>query len=106
MGDFFVEHGLGYGDVADELAFEGVVEGGAPGEFADLADVVEDGPRDEKVGVDFWVERGGGEADADEAEDVFEETSEPGVMEAFGGGGFDESGADGGVIEEGEDEAL
>ena len=101
-----MEQALGYGDVADELAFEGVVEGVVPGEFADFADVVEDGAGYEEVGVDFGVEGRGGEADADEREDVLEEAAEPGVVEALGGGGFDELGADGGVVEEGEDEAA
>ena len=80
--DFFVEHALGDGNVADELAFEGVVEAGLPGHFADLSDVVEDGAGDEEVGVNFGVERGRGEADADEGEDVLEEATDPGVVKA------------------------
>ncbi len=88
LGDLFVEQALGDGDVADQLAFERVVEGGAPGEFADLADVVQDGAGDEEVRVDLRVERGGGEADADEAEDVLEQAADPGVVQTFGGGGF------------------
>ena len=101
-----MEEALGYRDVADELAFEGVVEGAVPGELADLADVVEDGAGDEEVGVDFGVEGGVGEADADEVEDVFEEASDPGMVEALGGGGFEEGGAEGGVVEEREDQAA
>jgi uncharacterized protein YciU (UPF0263 family) len=75
LGDFFLEEALGDGDVADELAFEGVVEAGGPGELADFADVVEDGAGDEEVGVDFGVEGRGGAADADEMENVFEEAA-------------------------------
>ena len=41
LGDFFLEEALGYGDVADELAFERVIEAAGPGEFADFADVVD-----------------------------------------------------------------
>jgi hypothetical protein len=92
--------------VAYELAFEGVVEAAAPGELADFADVVEDGSGDEEVGVDFGVEGGGGEADADQVEDVLEKTADPGMVETLGGGGFEELGAQGGVVEEGEDEAA
>ena len=104
--DFFVEEALGDRDVADELAFEGVVERAAPGELADFADVVEDGSGEEEVGVYLGVKRCGGEAEADEVEDVLEEASDPGVVEALGGGGFEEGRAKGGVVEEGEDEAA
>ncbi len=106
LGDFFLEEALGDGDVADELAFQRVVEAAGPGELADFADVVEDGAGDEEVGVDFGVEGCGGAADADEGEDMLEQAAEPGVVEALGGGGFEEGGAEGGVVEEGEDEAA
>jgi hypothetical protein len=105
-GDFFVEHALADGDVTDELAFEGVVEAGAPGEFADFADVVEDGAGEEEVGVDFRVEGRGRQADADEGEDVLEEATDPGVVEALRGGCFEKGGANLRVVEEGEDEGA
>jgi hypothetical protein len=105
-GDFLVEQALGDGDVADELALQRVVEAGAPAELADLADVVQDGAGDEQVGVDFGVERGRGQADADQAEDVLQKAAQPGVVQALGGGGFDELGAEGGVVEEAEHEAA
>jgi len=102
LGDFFLEKALSYRDVADELAFESVVETTVPGEFAELADVVEDGSRNEEVGVDLGVEGSGGEAEADEMQYMLEETTDPGVMEAFGRWGFEELGAEDGVVEEGE----
>ena len=106
LGDFFLEEALRYRDVADELAFEGVVEGVAPGELADFAYVVEDGAGEEQIGIDFGVEGRGGEADAGQMEDMLEEAPDPGVVEALGGRGFEELGAKGWVVEEGEDEAA
>ena len=71
-----------------------------------FADVVEDGAGDEEVAVDFGVKRSGGEADADQSEDVLEQAVDDGVVQHLRGGRGAEGGADFGVVEEGEDEAL
>ncbi len=103
---FLLQHALGDADVADELAFEGVAEAGLPVQLADLADVVQDGAGDEQVGVDLGIERRGGEADADEREDVLQQAADPGVVQHLGGGSRAVGSGDRGVVEEGEDQAL
>ena len=54
-GKFFFDHDDAEGDVPDQLPFQGVVKGGAPAQFLQLADVVENGAGQEQVAVDFGI---------------------------------------------------
>lgn len=82
--DGALEHERAQGDVADEEAAGGVAEAGG-GDFVclDFADVVEEGARDDQVGVGAHGTRGLF-GDGDDFVDVDEEPAEFGVV-SFGG---------------------
>ena len=93
-------------DVAEQRAFQGVFEAGGPGQFADLADVVQDDAGEDQVAHEHGVVRHDAVGEADEADHMLQQAAEPGMMELLGGGSLDEGFADGGVGQDGGDQPL
>src|ERR1700733_6654067 len=104
--DGFLDHGGADLDVAEELAFERVFEAGLPSQFADLADIVKYDAGYNQVAHQHGVVRNDAVGQADETDDVLQQAAEPGVVQLLGSGGFDEGLAEGGVSQDGSNEAL
>ena len=104
--DGVLDHADADGDVAEELALDGVVEAGLPGEFADFADVVEQDPGVDEIGQDDGVVRDDALGEAEQADDMLQKAAEPGVVKLARGGSLLVGVADGGVIDEGVEQAA
>ena len=65
----------------------------------ELADIVKDHPGQQQIAVDaVMLRREVG--DVQQRDDMLEQTADPGMMHALGGGRFAEGGGDFGIIEE------
>ncbi len=73
-------------DVAEELAFGGVADGALVAEFVEFADVVKHSGGEEQIEIELGVVSGQLLGEAAEADDVFEQAADVGVMHDFGGG--------------------
>src|SRR5271157_4930607 len=92
--------------VAQQDAFDGVIEAGFPGEFVQLADVVQDDAGQQQVTVEERVMRGDAFGQGQQTDNVLQQAAEPGVVKQPGGGGFAVSGGEGGVGEHGAEQPL
>ena len=63
-------------------------------------------PGHEKVGIDLGIEGCGSHTDADEGEDVLEQTADPGMMQDLGRWRYPVGRGDRRIVKEGEDEAA
>src|SRR5579871_943843 len=98
-----MQHALSNANVTDNLALESVAEAGSPGELANFANIMEDGPGHQKIWVYFWVERDDGATDTYKSDDVLEQATYPRVVQALGRWRGLIGGCDLCVVEEGED---
>src|SRR5208337_4517213 len=87
-------------------AFNGVIEAGLPGEFVELADVVQDHAGHQQVTVEERVMRGDAFGQGQQTDNVLQQPAEPGVVKQPSGGGFAVGGGEGGVGEHGAEQPL
>jgi len=73
--------------LAQQDAFNGVLESDLPREFAELADVVENDRRSSAVAVERGNALRRGRPGA-EADDMLQQSAQPGVMKLLGGRGL------------------
>ncbi len=75
-------------DVAQQRAFDGVVEADLPAQFADFADVVQDDAGEQQVAIEDGVVGGDAVGQSEQTDHVLQQAAEPGVVELPGGWGF------------------
>jgi hypothetical protein len=87
-----VEHDGAVDDVADEFAVVCVSEALVVGEFAGLAEIVEEEAHHHDVAVDLGVQGAHGVRELEQVQGVLEQAAEVGVVDALRGGGSLEGG--------------
>src|SRR3984957_4034126 len=87
------------GDVAKQAAGRGVLDAAFVAKFFNFADVVEDDATQQQVGIEFGILLEDTAAEADEADDVFEQAADESVMHHHGGGSAFEFQGGGGVVD-------
>ena len=80
--------------MSQQHAFDGVLETDVPGEFADLADVVEDDAGEQQVPVEDRIMGRDAVRERKQADDVFEQAAQPGMVQLLCGGRFAVRGRD------------
>lgn len=80
LTNLFFEHADTHHDVADELPLIAVGEVALVSQFVDLADIVQEGPKQQQVGIEIFVEWCHDGSQLHQAQDMLQEASTVGVM--------------------------